>query len=80
MKCPKCGAEMHVDEHRRYALNMCYECGYIEGRMNEAKVGETNYKHMQKLSPGETAAFLANGLGIERKKVNEFLEARFTEK
>ena len=42
MKCPKCGAEMHVDEHRRYALNMCYECGYIEGRMNDAVIGESS--------------------------------------
>ena len=58
MKCPKCGAEMHVDEHRRYALNMCYECGYIEGRMNDAVIGETNYQHMKKLSPTETASFL----------------------
>lgn len=80
MKCPRCGHEMTLDGHRKIDLYMCYECGYIEGRMNDAKVGETNYKHMQKLSPGETAAFLANGLGIDRKKVNEFLEARFTEK
>lgn len=79
MKCPKCGADMHVDEHRRYALNMCYECGYIEGRMNESEVGETNYKHMQKLSPGEMGAFLANGLGVDRAKVNAFLDARFKE-
>ena len=79
MKCPKCGAEMHVDEHRRYALNMCYECGYIEGRMNDSVIGETNYAHMKKLSPAETAAFLAKGLGVERDAVNAFLEGRFTE-
>lgn len=77
MKCPKCGADMHVDEHRRYALNMCYECGYIEGRMNDSVAGETNYQHMKKLSATETAAFLSNGLGIELKKVNAFLEGRF---
>ena len=79
MKCPKCGADMHVDEHRRYALNMCYECGYIEGRMNDAVVGETNYKHMQKLSPTETASFLSKGLNVDLKIVNAFLDARFSD-
>ena len=33
MKCPRCGHEMTLDTHRKYALNMCYECGYIEGRL-----------------------------------------------
>ena len=79
MKCPKCGAEMHVDEHRRYALNICYECGYIEGRMNDSVVGETNYAHMKKLSPTETASFLAKGLNLDLKVVNAFLDGRFTE-
>ena len=79
MKCPKCGAEMHVDEHRRYALNMCYECGDIEGRMNDAVIGETNYQHMKKLSPTETASFLSKGLNVDLKVVNTFLDGRFTE-
>ncbi len=79
MKCPKCGAEMHVDEHRRYALNMCYECGYIEGRMNDSVIGETNYQHMKKLSPTETASFLSKGLNVDLKVVNTFLDGRFTE-
>lgn len=35
MKCPRCGHEMTLDTHRKYALNMCYECGYIEGRLND---------------------------------------------
>ena len=32
MKCPRCGSEMTLDSHRKIPLNMCYECGYIEGR------------------------------------------------
>lgn len=32
MKCPRCGNEMVLDTHRKYPLNMCYECGYMEGR------------------------------------------------
>ena len=79
MKCPRCGSEMTLDSHRKYSAFMCYECGYIEGRMNDSVIGETNYQHMKKLSPGETAAFLANGLGVDRAKVNAFLDARFTE-
>ena len=42
MKCPRCGHEMTLDTHRKYALNMCYECGYIEGRLiDPEKKGET---------------------------------------
>jgi len=32
MKCPKCGADMVVDNHRRYPIEMCYYCGYMEGQ------------------------------------------------
>ena len=45
MKCPRCGHEMTLDTHRKYALNMCYECGYIEGRLiDPEKKGETNFE------------------------------------
>ena len=40
MKCPRCGNEMVLDTHRKYPLNMCYECGYMEGR----PVGDTTSK------------------------------------
>lgn len=33
MKCPCCNKEMVVDGHRKIDLFMCYECGYIEGRI-----------------------------------------------
>ena len=50
MKCPKCGSEMQIDEHRRYALQMCYNCGYIEGRMADVKKKETNFAHLKNLN------------------------------
>ena len=55
MKCPKCGSEMHIDEHRRYALQMCYNCGYIEGRMADVKKKETNFAHLKNLNMNEAA-------------------------
>ena len=51
MKCPRCGHEMTLDTHRKYALNMCYECGYIEGRLiDPEKKGETNFERLKKLN------------------------------
>lgn len=47
MKCPRCGHEMTLDTHRKYALNMCYECGYIEGRLiDPEKKGESNFERI----------------------------------
>ncbi len=77
MKCPKCGADMHVDEHRRYALNMCYECGYIEGRMNDTKKGETNLEHLKKLNFNEAVAFFSHGMGLDEKAVSRWLDKPF---
>ncbi len=66
MKCPRCGNEMTLDSHRKIPLNMCYNCGYIEGRRVEGgEVGENNFEHLKGLNLNETAAFLAAGL---RKK------------
>ena len=74
MKCPRCGAEMTLDTHRKIPLNMCYECGYIEGRSVEDSpavkdvAAKTNFAHLKGLNLGETAAFLSEGLkakGVE---------------
>ena len=60
MKCPRCGHEMTLDTHRKYALNMCYECGYIEGRLiDPEKKGETNFERLKKLNFNEMLAFLS---------------------
>lgn len=75
MKCPRCGHEMKADEHRRYALNMCYECGYIEGRMtDEFKPGATNLERIQKMSFNEAVAFIGDGLKIDKDAVADWLD------
>lgn len=74
MKCPRCGHEMTMDSHRKIPLNMCYECGYIEGRGDDTVKGQRNYEHMKKLNLNEMAAFISNGLGLDRKVVSAWLE------
>lgn len=65
MKCPRCGAEMAIDEHRKYALNMCYECGYMDGRdLGEIEKKPTNFERLKTLGINETAAFISEGIGI----------------
>ena len=73
MKCPRCGSEMTLDSHRKIPLNMCYNCGYIEGRAVENVQGKSNYERIRSLNMNEAAAFLAEGLGLEEKKVAEWL-------
>ena len=42
MKCPCCGKDMVLDGHRKIDMFMCYECGYIEGRIiNETYIPKT---------------------------------------
>ena len=74
MKCPRCGSEMTLDSHRRIPLNMCYNCGYIEGRAVENVKGMTNYERMKSLNLNEMAAFLASGFGLEEKTVADWLD------
>lgn len=75
MKCPRCGHEMNLDEHRRFALNMCYECGYIEGSMNqEFKKGSTNLERIQQQSFNEAVAFISAGLKVDEAIVADWLD------
>ena len=61
MKCPRCGAEMTIDTHRKIPLNMCYECGYIEGRNLEDGLAQvSNFIHLKSLTPADAAAFLSD--------------------
>ncbi len=77
MKCPRCGHEMTLDTHRKYALNMCYECGYIEGRLiDPEKKGETNFERMKKLNFNEMVAFLTKGLNLDEAKLADWLTTR----
>lgn len=82
MKCPRCGFEMILDAHRKIPLNMCYKCGYIEGRTvnNDEDFSseislETNYLHMKTLNFNELVAFLASGLDIDEDRLKLFLES-----
>lgn len=75
MKCPCCGHEMVMDGHRKIDLNMCYNCGYIEGRRIEPKAPHsTNFEHMLRLNLNETASFLAEGLGVEEARISSWME------
>lgn len=72
MKCPRCGAEMNLDSHRKIDMNMCYECGYIEGRNVDEPVphrGETNYERLRSLNFNEAVAFIATGLQLDSDKL-----------
>ena len=75
MKCPRCGNEMTLDEHRNYPLFMCYECGYMEGREfgGVQEKGESNFERLKTLSFNEAVAFLAKGLQVGEEAVASFL-------
>lgn len=76
MKCPRCGAEMTLDEHRKYGLYMCYECGYMEGRnLGEIEKKPTNLEQMKTVEDDKLAAFIANGLGLSEEKVAAWLSS-----
>lgn len=83
MLCPRCGKEMVLDTHRKYPLNMCYECGYMEGRnfgtdeVDPDKHIVTNFQHTKTLNFNEFAAFLSEGLDIDLEKLREWLDDPF---
>lgn len=77
MKCPRCGAEMVVDSHRKYDALMCYECGYMEGRnlgdnIQSKKI--TNYERLRSMNFNEIVAFLSKGLGVKEEKLRAWLD------
>ena len=77
MKCPRCGSEMTLDSHRKIPLNMCYNCGYIEGRAGDDLSGTTNFEHVRGLSNiNEMAVFLTAGLGLDEASVAEWLSQK----
>ena len=83
MVCPRCGSLMTVDSHRKIPLNMCYECGYIEGRSSDSGnsyggASGTNYSHMKNLNINEMVAFLSRGIGVGEEVLSQFLEAPYS--
>ncbi|MFR7758821.1 MAG: hypothetical protein ACLU3G_07065 [Christensenellales bacterium] len=73
MKCPRCGHEMTLDTHRKYALNMCYECGYIEGRLEEGPPAKQQSR-LRAMNFNEAVAFISGGLEIDEAKVADWLD------
>ena len=81
MKCPRCGNEMVLDEHRKIDLYMCYECGYIEGRNldDETQVyHETNLEHLHSLNLSESVASIAKDLDVAENDIHSVLERHFS--
>ena len=77
MKCPRCGAEMTRDSHRKYDAMMCYECGYMEGRNLGGDIQSrpiTNFERLRSMSFNEAVPFMAAGLGLDAAKLRAWLE------
>lgn len=76
MKCPRCGSEMTLDSHRKYPLQMCYNCGYMEGRnMGPLNEKGSNFARLRSMNLNEAAVFLSQGLGLDMKDVARWLES-----
>ena len=74
MKCPRCGNEMVMDEHRKMNLFMCYECGYVEGNSLEDDVRpyqETGMEHLHS-SLNESVSTLEKEIGFVEHNVNSW--------
>ncbi|MBR1455626.1 MAG: zf-TFIIB domain-containing protein [Oscillospiraceae bacterium] len=75
MKCPRCGSEMTLDTHRKYPLEMCYNCGYMEGRnMGTDPDVTSNFAYMKALNFNETVSFLSKSLGLDPVKLADWLD------
>ena len=78
MKCPRCGHEMHMDDHRKIDMYMCYDCGYIENRrIDDLKLGSTNFERLRSMNINEAIAFISKGLNQEEKSIATWLERAF---
>lgn len=83
MKCPRCGKELYVDSHRKYDLQMCYECGYMEGRnygsipAAGAKHRVTNFERLRTMNENEAIAFIADGLHVDDSALRSWMGKAF---
>lgn len=77
MKCPCCGHEMNLDNHRKMELYMCYDCGYIEGLKTDALSASkaTNYERLCSMNMNETIAFLSSSLNIDSKMLSTWMDS-----
>jgi len=84
--CPRCGAAMQHDSHRRMDVMMCYLCGYVDDGSLAKKAERpvehekvNNFRHLAKLNPNEAAMFLAKGLKLDPYEVQEWLAGDYVE-
>ena len=76
MLCPRCGALMEVDNHRKYDMMMCYECGYMEGRNFGDHIQTrniSNFERLRSMNFNEAVSFLSKGCGIPEEKLAAWL-------
>lgn len=76
MKCPQCGQEMTLDDHRKYPIYMCYSCGHITAFNDddESAVQPVNFAYIKTLNEAELAAYMAKGLGVDKDKLLRWLK------
>ena len=82
MKCPRCGSEMYVDDHRKYDLHMCYECGYMEGRSYEGPVSTkarklTNFERLRSMNENEAIVFISAGMNVYETLLRNWMAKSF---
>ena len=80
MKCPRCGHEMIMDDHRKIDMFMCYDCGYIEGREVDSQPpvfssGRTNYERLRSMNLNEAVAFISAGLQVDKAALAAWLDS-----
>ena len=83
MKCPRCGSEMYVDDHRKYDLHMCDEGGSLEGRsLVEVPAGTkarqlTNFERLRSMNENEAIVFIAAGMHVDESLLRNWMAKSF---
>ena len=83
MRCPRCGSEMYVDDHRKYDLHMCYECGYMEGRSYGASPAGTkarkltNFERLRSMNENEAIVFISAGMNVDETLLRNWMAKSF---
>jgi hypothetical protein len=76
MKCPKCGKEMTLDDHRKYPIYMCYSCGHVTAfnENDEEAAQPRNFSYIKTLDEEALAAYMAKGLDLDEEKLLAWLK------
>ncbi len=76
MKCPKCGKEMTLDDHRKYPIYMCYSCGHVTAfsKDGDGAAKPVNFSYIKTLNEAELAAYMARGLDVDEEKLLRWLK------